>query len=259
MAKIVRYNGNLQAFASQQLGSERTIFGEVTSANDITSQFSPDFLRGWGIVGPADQPSLQDFNAVGYTHGQILAYLHQMGVPEFNAGQEYHTGSVTQVGGVIYVSQVDNNTGNTPSTSPVQWRSLVDLFPSASETVQGKIEIATQAETDAGTDDARAVTPKKLRFGFAVQLSTNGFVKLPSWLGGLVFQWGTVSKPSAANVNVTWPMQFPTAFGRCIASFGGTVAPTAGVSTGSPTTTGAVFVSSVGGAGIDISYFTVGW
>lgn len=34
--------------------------------------------------------------------------------------------------------------------------------PSASETVQGIIEIATQAETNAGTDDARAVTPLKL-------------------------------------------------------------------------------------------------
>lgn len=33
----------------------------------------------------------------------------------------------------------------------------------ASETVAGNIEIATQAETDAGTDDARAVTPLKLK------------------------------------------------------------------------------------------------
>lgn len=35
--------------------------------------------------------------------------------------------------------------------------------PSSSETVQGVIEIATQAETNAGTDDARAVTPLKLQ------------------------------------------------------------------------------------------------
>ena len=73
MAKIVRYNGNLVPFASASLGTERTIFGDVTQADDITSQYTPEFLRGWGIVGPSDQPTLQDFNAVSYTHGQILS------------------------------------------------------------------------------------------------------------------------------------------------------------------------------------------
>jgi len=37
------------------------------------------------------------------------------------------------------------------------------VTPQASETTAGKIEIATQAETDAGTDDARAITPLKLK------------------------------------------------------------------------------------------------
>ena len=35
--------------------------------------------------------------------------------------------------------------------------------PDASETVKGILELATQAETDAGTDDTRAVTPLKLQ------------------------------------------------------------------------------------------------
>lgn len=46
----------------------------------------------------------------------------------------------------------------------------------ASETVQGIIEIATQAETDAGIDDARAVTPLKFETrmtGYAQPLSSN--------------------------------------------------------------------------------------
>lgn len=38
----------------------------------------------------------------------------------------------------------------------------VGSIPDASETVKGIIEIATQVETDAGTDDARAITPLKL-------------------------------------------------------------------------------------------------
>lgn len=124
MAKIVRYNGNLVPFASASLGTERTIFGDVTQADDITSQFTSDFLRGWGIVGPSDQPTLQDFNAVGYTHGQILAYLHQIGIAEYNATQEYHLGSFANVSGVLYVSLINNNTGNAPAASPAQWKSL---------------------------------------------------------------------------------------------------------------------------------------
>lgn len=39
----------------------------------------------------------------------------------------------------------------------------VQTVPDATETVKGKAEIATQAEVDAGTDDARFVTPLKLK------------------------------------------------------------------------------------------------
>lgn len=122
MAKIVRFNGNLVPFASSSLGTERTLFGSVSQANDITSQYTASFLRGWGIVGPSDQPTLQDFNAVSYTHGQILSYLHQMGLPEYDAAQEYHIGSVTQRSGEIYLSLQNTNIGNSPEASPTFWR-----------------------------------------------------------------------------------------------------------------------------------------
>lgn len=44
------------------------------------------------------------------------------------------------------------------------WRviALIDPVPSATETVEGKAELATQTETNTGTDDARIVTPLKL-------------------------------------------------------------------------------------------------
>lgn len=125
MAKIVRYNGNLQAFASAALGTERTIFGDVTQANDLTSQINADFLRGWGIVGPSDQPALEDFNGAMYTHGQLLAYLHQAGVPEYNAAQEYFLGSVTQDAGILYSSLQNSNIANPPATSPASWERIV--------------------------------------------------------------------------------------------------------------------------------------
>lgn len=124
MAKIDRYDGNLQAPASAALGTERTLFGSASQSDDLTDQFNADLLRGWGIVGPSDQPTLQDFNAMGYTLGQIHAYLHQMGVAEWNVAQEYHLGSIANVAGVLYVSLVNTNVGNIPSSSPSQWFSL---------------------------------------------------------------------------------------------------------------------------------------
>lgn len=126
MAKINRFNGNLQAPASAALGTERTLFGTASQSDDLTDQFNADLLRGWGIVGPSDQPTLQDFNAMGFTLGQIHAYLHQMGVAEYNALQEYHLGSITNVAGVLYVSLVDNNVGNAPASSPTQWSRQTD-------------------------------------------------------------------------------------------------------------------------------------
>lgn len=47
-------------------------------------------------------------------------------------------------------------------TNDVTWTAFGIVTPAASESTAGKIEIATQAETDAGTDDQRAITPLKL-------------------------------------------------------------------------------------------------
>lgn len=122
MAKINRYNGNLKAPASAALGTERTLFGSASQADDLTSQFTADLLRGWGIVGPSDQPTLQDFNAMGYTLGQLHAYLHQMGVAEWNVSQEYHIGSLATVNGLLFSSLTNNNVGNDPSTNVANWQ-----------------------------------------------------------------------------------------------------------------------------------------
>lgn len=51
----------------------------------------------------------------------------------------------------------------TLGTSDVTWTAFLAAIPNASESTAGKIELATQGETDTGTDDTRAVTPLKLK------------------------------------------------------------------------------------------------
>lgn len=47
-------------------------------------------------------------------------------------------------------------------SSAINWTTFGTAAPSASESTPGIAEIATQGETDAGTDDARYITPLKL-------------------------------------------------------------------------------------------------
>ena len=64
----------------------------------------------------------------------------------------------TSVGTTYRQTAVNGTLGSTTVT----WAVFGTSAPSASETTSGTAELATQAETDAGTDDLRIVTPLKL-------------------------------------------------------------------------------------------------
>lgn len=117
MSKIARYQGNVRAFASDAQGLERTVFGGTNQADDLTSQITASFLRGWGIVGASEHPSLEDFNAAMYAMSQFIAYQHQIGVPEWHSEQEYHIGSICTHDGESYQSLQNANVGSQPPSA----------------------------------------------------------------------------------------------------------------------------------------------
>lgn len=121
MAKITRYTGNLPSFGSNSTGTNRTVFGDTSQSDALDDNINADYLTGWEIVGPSENPTLEDFNALGFTHGQLLAYLHQAGVAEYDAAQEYFTGSTCNYQGNIYKSLTNSNIGNTPSALSTNW------------------------------------------------------------------------------------------------------------------------------------------
>jgi hypothetical protein len=60
------------------------------------------------------------------------------------------------------VTYRQDQVNGTIGSSTISWVTFGTSAPAASETTAGIAELATQAETDAGTDDARIVTPLKL-------------------------------------------------------------------------------------------------
>ncbi|MFJ2285939.1 phage tail protein [Pseudomonas iridis] len=106
---------------------------------------------------------------------------------------------------------------NTPvNQGTIDIAALAPLALQATEVARGTAKIATQALTDAGADDATIVTPKKLRAGFLSSFTANGYLAFPSWLGGLVIQWGSLSVIGTATVPL--PMAWPSA--KCFGVWG---------------------------------------
>ncbi|MBX8532735.1 tail fiber protein [Pseudomonas cichorii] len=89
---------------------------------------------------------------------------------------------------------------------------LKALAVQATEINWGLGRIATQAEVNAGVDDATVVTPKKLRFGFAMSFTpASGYVLFPTWLGGLLIQYGRATLAPDTFSTLTWPLAWPDA------------------------------------------------
>lgn len=212
MSKIARYQGNVRAFASDAQGMERTVFGGTNQADDLTSQITASFLRGWGIVGASEHPSLEDFNAAMYAMSQFIAYQHQMGVPEWHAQQEYHIGSICTHNGESYQSLQDANVGSPPPSA--KWTPVL-----TSKNGLANLGLGTAAKRNV---DAGLINGIPDMASFRATVLPNGVFKIDVIGAGggkqkLVFQWGiTATAPgsnAAYNVNEAFPNEILWASG----------------------------------------------
>ena len=112
------------------------------------------------------------------------------------------TGAEIASGGVVEVVY-DNSNGYFRATNLVA--NSASSNPSASETVQGIVELATAAETLTGSSTSLALTPG----GFAgnKSLASAGYYKLP---GGLIVQWGNSLVSASTSLAITLPVAFPS-------------------------------------------------
>jgi len=80
----------------------------------------------------------------------------------------------------------------------------------SAEGFSGVINIATDAQASAGSDNTVAITPRKLRLGFSLTVGTMGQISFPTWLGGLIIQWGTQSVNANSTANAALSRSFPS-------------------------------------------------
>ncbi|SEP91069.1 phage tail protein [Pseudomonas sp. NFPP19] len=203
-----------------------------------------EFLRGWdhgrGVdagrdVGSFQKGSLQTFDP-SRSSPSVTGLIHTGADTDIAAKHSLDPATLAEYGQSQVVS-IDNTTITAigtaggvvrPRNMAVMWcikawnapvnqgnidiAALAPLAAQATETNQGTAKLGTQEQIETGTDDSVIVTPKKMRLGFSMSLAQNGYVVFPSWLGGLVIQWGTVSGiVPDGSLNVSFPRAFPTA------------------------------------------------
>jgi len=178
--------------------------------------------RGWAGGAAEDPPEAKWENWWHNRVDEALAEVESNGALSWFVDVPYGIGSTAHNGGKNWIAAIAN-TGIEPTggDNVGHW---IELGAGATETVAGPSKVATQAQTDAGTDDATIVTPRKLRMGFAISIGVNGYIAFPTWMLGFIIQWGLQSTPSLASGAttqgaVTLPTTFPSALRAVVLTY----------------------------------------
>lgn len=160
-------------------------------------------------------------------------------------------------------SDAEAGTNNTRRMTALRvFQAIRSTAALATEALRGVLRVATQAEVNAGTLDDVAVTPKKLRMGFSILLGSTGYIAFPTWMGGLILQWGIYSGAinGGTAATITLPMAFPTSLFTCVATLGSSVNTTSGSPVAIHFLSASQFiVRNVGASAMtDVGWFAIG-
>lgn len=136
---------------------------------------APVVQDGWPY---AEIVNSADFNEIMYRISSLVAVMDVQGLLGWTNLVNYAVGAlVIGSNNVAYKAIQANGPATTvqdPVSAPTYWRPFTEL---ATDTAAGIVELATAAETQAGTDATRAVTPAGLNSRVATDTAT-GLVEL---------------------------------------------------------------------------------
>lgn len=162
-------------------------------------------------------PDGGDMNGVLYDLSAAIQYIQSGTAFPFNQDFANSIGGYS-VGAIVsdqydlsflWINGINNNVLY-PSV-PNGWQQFT--LKQATQTYRGLARLSTQTEVNSRTSNDTIVTPSTLSFGFAISIAQNGFLKFPSWMGGLIIQWGQPVVNDLSGLTVT-NVAFPTAFSQ---------------------------------------------
>lgn len=193
MAERIQRNTQ-KIFAGNASIDELAVFGSMTTGNpiytdNIETLQSTDYEEGWSSAIAANEaPFLEEMNGVQYGLSKQIAYQFQEGVPEYDPGTTYFTGSwcksLTNNADDqrdIYQSLTDNNLGN-PLTDSINWKKvefggankdLSNLSASGQAIIDNKANIDLSNLSETGQALFNGVWVKKHK-ELLVNISCNG-------------------------------------------------------------------------------------
>lgn len=208
-------------------GAYNPKFSGISVFSEVTGYSNPGAYIGWGAAVTGTMQFICNKGAgVGGFSWRTVNSDNTVSGPEMTYS---YAGRLT-VAMELYVPAIPTNTvvptqgvgyAGTYIANCAFVQAVVDAKTAlATETNQGTMKVATDAlMTDGGVDYVVA-TPKKLRKGMAFSFQPNGYFALPSWMGGLVIQWGTSAPvPNDGRLTVSYQLEFPTACFVALANY----------------------------------------
>ncbi len=169
----------------------------VDAKGNVTAGSNPTTLSGYGITDavPSSQKgaangvatldsggkvpvaqipatAITDTFVVG-TQAAMLALTAEIG--DVAVRTDLNKSFILRVAGASTLANWQELLTPTDAVQSVDGQTGVVVIATASEGVKGKAQIATQAEVDAGTDDSKFVTAKKLMAALTKDIAANGY------------------------------------------------------------------------------------
>jgi hypothetical protein len=133
MGKIARFTQKI--FGASAGTNQVSQFGSYEAGTPVFSTVPAtimglaQYASGWfsAVVG-ANAPAMEDMNALHFVETTQLAYLCQAGIPEYDVGTTYYTGSLCMNAGKIFISLQDNNLNQPLLATSSFWQNYVPVL-----------------------------------------------------------------------------------------------------------------------------------